>query len=170
MAKYKYPAPFDVETPVDLLSIPNVPLPPSPPLPVSIPVDKPEPPGSSGLYQELMGDDLSLVYLALDAPWASIDQQLLAEQIASGQKNLHSLSTADQELLNDLVHRFNDQGGQREDVLSELSERLRIPDEEDDEREDDEDVQSESESDLQPDIPEELKDAYSWTEGEEGGE
>lgn len=106
MARYKYPAPFDQEgPPLDLLKILCAPVPPSPPLTMA-PAGKPKvvPPS---LYQDVVGSDPSLLYAALHADWASEDQRELAEQVAGGQKDLNRLSAADSNLLDSLLHSYN---------------------------------------------------------------
>jgi hypothetical protein len=166
MARYKYPAPFDPpETPQVWPD--NAPLPPSPPLPVDIPVEKPTTRVRRSLYRDLFGTDLSVIMEALHAPWASREQQELATQIVDGQKQINSLSTADDELLDDLVIRFNDQGGDREEVQPTDRQRLPIPNDLED-GDGDEELQSSGGSDVQSDVPSSISTAYSWLQ--EGGD
>jgi hypothetical protein len=140
---------------------------------VDIPVDSLKARQKGSLYRDLFGTDLSVVVEAYDAPWASHEQRILAEQILSGRKSVNTLSTQDLELLDDLAIRFNDQGGNYEAMRQAECERLRLleeaaareQDEEQDE-EDDQEVQSEGESDLQLDLPADITEAYGWIRGE----
>jgi hypothetical protein len=167
MAKYKYPAPFDPpETPQ--IWPDDAPTPPSPPFPVDIPVDKPTTRVRRSLYRDLFGTDLSVIIEALDAPWASREQQDLAAQIVNGQKQINSLSTADDELLDDLAIRFNDQGVDREEVQQIIRPKPPIPDDPEDGGDEDEEAQSETGSDAQSDVPSSISTAYGWLQ--EGGE
>ena len=89
---------------------PSPPLTPGPPLPIHIPgVNVPiEPPKQQrSLYQNVMGDDLSLIYDALDASWSSPDMKELAMGIASGERSINNLSTTDLELLDSMVMAYS---------------------------------------------------------------
>jgi len=169
MAKYKYPAPFDRETPpVNILEISNAPIPPCPPFAVDIPVETPTTPVLDSLYRDVMGDDLSLIYMALDAPWVSPEQSRLAEQIVDGRKDLNSLSTAEVEILDDLVRRYN--GGDHEKLRTADSERLPLPRARGGRGEEDQEVQPGPKDDLQSDVPEpsdDITSAYDWLEGDD---
>lgn len=174
MPRYKYPAPFDPPDPgpIEVKGAPQPPQPPTypVPLPVDIPVGKSKPVNRSSLYKDLFGSDLSVVADAYDANWASSEQRDLARQLLSGQKSVHSLSTPELELLDDLAIRFNNQGGEKhEDVRPVHRERLSVPDDDAVGGKDDQEVQSGGESDLQSDTPSNIAGAYGWLSGGEEG-
>lgn len=110
MKNYKYPAPFDVPNQPNrnLYLDPNTPLPPSPPLPIDATTNGPDLPRDS-LYEELFGNDVSVLCLILDDPQYSQDQRTLSAEILSGRKKLKNLSAQDEELLDGLVRSFNEE-------------------------------------------------------------
>lgn len=175
MRRYKYPAPFDPPDPgpIEVRNAPKPPEPPfySPPLPVDIPVEKSVPVRRPSLYRDLFGDDLSVIFEAYGAPWASKEQQILAGQLLEGQKSINSLSTQDLALLDDMAVRFNDQGGEvHETVPAAHGERLSLSDDREDGEREDEEMQPSGGSDLQSDSPSNIAGAYGWLSGDgEGG-
>lgn len=176
MPRYKYPAPFDPPDPgpVQVVGAPEPPAPPvysGPPLPVDIPVEKIRAERRRSLYKDLFGTDLSVVAEAYAAPWASHEQRELASQILDGQKSIHTLSTAELELLDDLAVRFNDQGGElNESMRAAHRERLPVPEHEGARGQEAEEMQPAGESDLQPDLPPDVAGAYGWLRGDGGEE
>ena len=104
---------------------PSPPLTPGPPLPILIPGVNVliEPPKQRrSLYQNVMGDDLSLLYAALDASWSSPDMKELAMGITSGERSIDNLSTTDLELLDSMAMAYS--GGDYEKMRQAQLQRL----------------------------------------------
>ena len=169
MARYKYPAPFD--QPSGPLPLPlNAPLPPSPPLPVDIPVDKPTTRVLDSLYRDVFGDDLSLVRIALEAHWVTPDQRRLAVDLIDGKKDLNSLSTADRDILDDLVHRYNDYGGDPYEDLSATAREgreVQAPEKDPERGRDDAAVSDAEQEGVHSEVPSDaITNAYGWLDGD----
>ncbi len=119
------------------------------------------------LFGDVFGSDTSLLAAALDSSWASPDQQHLAMQVLSGQKKLSTLEAADRQLLDEMVHGYNDSGGGAHayDSVQAGGERLSVSG---DDSERGENLHSGSEDGVR-DRPTEggdgpdFSDAYAWT-------
>jgi len=167
MPRFKYPAPYDVEDPpLRHDEVVGAPLPPCPPLIVNVPGDKSvnkSPSRHRSLYLDTFGTDLSVLAEALHASWATPEHQELAAQILSGRKPIHSLSTPDEEMLDDITIQYEDHGGAHEHVPAADSERLPVLDEVESGQEDSEGLYPAGPSDLQSDLPSSITDAFNWT-------
>lgn len=154
---------------------PEPPTTPGPPLPVNIPVTSPQPNAAIGprsLYGDMFGPDLSLVYAALDAPWASPQMRELAMRITAGERSINNLSTEDQELLDSMVLAY-DRGGSSEKVRQAGVQGVRPPSGSVGTPPTGSQDQASPDPDVQPDegprvpVPDGAWDpssAYSWTE------
>ena len=156
MARYKYAAPFDEETPMIIPE--NAPLPPCPPFPVDIPVDKTKAPKPvvRSLYKDMFGRDLTVAAMALDGDWASDEQKDLCRRLLTRETDINNLSTEEARLLDSLVVRYNDNDLTRKDYQEKDLEL--VPEEEEEELED---LEEEPE-DSSPAPSESITNAYSW--------
>jgi hypothetical protein len=171
MPKYKYPAPFDAEEPERLINplyvvppgAPQPPMHPGPPLPVSISVDKPATVPTRSYYKDLFGEDLSVIALSLDTPWATDDHRRLAIRILNGETSINRLSPEETRLIDDLATSYTDHGGINEEVRQEPRKRLRVSDEDPDPGgEDDPDMQSEGDDVLRGEMSTSITNAYGY--------
>ena len=155
---------------------PAPPAPPSPPiycgppLPVDIPVE-----GMSrvvgspqrSLYHELFGADLSVITMALDAPWSGPDMRELAAQIMTGRRSFNNLSTEDGEVLDAIARAYNDGGRLEKEVQPAVDQRLSLSEDDDPEGgegEDGEDLSPGPDDDVPGGAPPGFdSDPYSWT-------
>jgi hypothetical protein len=113
----------------------------------------------------MFGTDHSVLALALDSHWANPEQRELALQILSGQKSVSTLTDSEQEVLDAIVHSYNDAERPTGTPVQSANERLSVPGG----AEQGQDMQPTGEPDLQDRSPDEegpdFSDAYSWTEG-----
>ena len=163
---------------------PAPPITPGPPLPINTPFLAPTPSVARrqrSLYEDLFGTDLSVITMALDAPWANHDMRRFAAEIMSGRTSINRLSTAQLEMLDGIARAYND-GGNRAPVRQKVVQRLPTP--KDDESGPEEPGDDDREGDdgdsagVRPDGGSGVQGAgsdwdpsraYSWTEGGEEG-
>lgn len=139
---------------------------PGPPLPVTLPFRKIDAPRARSLYGDLFGTDLTVVMEALHDGWANEEQQLLSEQLASGEKDMGSLSQLDRDLLDSIARNYAALGGSREAVCATDGERLRLSTEKSGGREGKEGLQSRDSSLLQSGLSASAG-TYGWLDEED---
>jgi hypothetical protein len=116
------------------------------------------------LFKDMFGTDHSILALALDSHWASPEQRELALQVLSGTKSLSTLTTAENEVLDEIVHSYNDSDRPTGTSVQSASERLSIPAGD----EHGQNMQPTGDTDLRDQSTEDGPDfsgAYGWLDG-----
>ena len=128
MTNYRYPAPFDAppSAPVDVPGAPAPPIYCGPPLPVDIPCISAPTKKTKTLYQEFFGGDLSALYDASEATWASNEQRNLSMSLLSGQKSLDNLTSNELDILNEITTNFLELGGGYDERMQQRNKRLPV--------------------------------------------